>query len=94
MTSAGLFGLCHLHGLDGKGEKPDSGWRKANKKDARKLKCVPSYEERKHRCGGEEQKGDLGNEMRTQRRDGRFLYYRNLFIRRTRNVENENSGGR
>jgi hypothetical protein len=42
MASTALFGLCHLQGMDGKGEKPDSGWRKANKKDAWKLNCVPS----------------------------------------------------
>jgi len=47
MTSAGLFGLCHLEGMDGKGEKADKRRRKTGKKDAWKLTCVPSYEERK-----------------------------------------------
>jgi hypothetical protein len=47
MTSAGLFGLCHPEGMDGKGEKADKRWRKPHKKDAWKLTCVPSYEERK-----------------------------------------------
>jgi hypothetical protein len=32
MTSAGLFGLCHLQGMDGKGEKADKRCRKADKK--------------------------------------------------------------
>jgi hypothetical protein len=32
MTSAALFGLCHLHGIDGKGEKKtESGWGKEKK---------------------------------------------------------------
>jgi len=34
------------------------------KKDASKLTCVPSYEERKQGYGGEEWEGVLGNEIR------------------------------
>jgi hypothetical protein len=61
--------------MDGKGEKADKRWRKVDKKDAWKLTCVPSHEERKQGSGDEGWERDLGNEIRMYRKVGRFLCY-------------------